>query len=87
VIGIVGKRPPDFADGGIDCGVLVNEHIGTPERRLNLSTIDKDAGFLDEKDQYLHRNAFEPDPLTRSAQRVPRDVEFELAKTEAARHV
>jgi hypothetical protein len=60
--------------------------VGTPECRLNLSAIYKDTGLLDEEDQYLHRNLFELDPLTRPAQHVRRNVEFELAKTKAARH-
>lgn len=83
---IVAKRPPDFAYGGVDRGVLVDEHIGTPQCCVNLRAIDKETGFLDESDEYLHRNLFELDPLTRPAQHVRRNVEFELAKTEAARH-
>ena len=83
---VVAERSPDFADGGVDGGIVVDEDVGTPERRLNLSPVYKDTGLLDEEDQDLHRNLFELDPLTRAPQHVRRHVEFELAKTEAARH-
>ena len=40
----------------------------------------------DEEDQHLHRDFLELDSLTCPAQRVCRNVQLELAKTEAVRH-
>lgn len=86
VFGIISEGSPDFADRCVDCGLLIDEHIRIPECRVNLGAIDQDAGVPDEEDQYLHRNLLELEALTCPPQRVCGDIEFELAKTEAARH-
>jgi hypothetical protein len=86
VFGVIAQRPPDFADGRVHCGVLVDEHIRSPEYGLNFSAIHEYASSPDEEDQYLHRNLFDLDTVSRARQRVRGYVQFELAKTEAARH-
>src|SRR5262252_8665995 len=50
VFGVVAKRPPDFADRSVDRGTVLDEYIRTPQGRLNLSAIHKDAGPPDEED-------------------------------------
>jgi hypothetical protein len=84
VFRIVAKRPPDFADSGVDRRVVVDEHVRTPECRLNLGAIDECARLAHEEDEYLHRDLLELDALTPSPQRVCGDIELEVAKTEAA---
>ena len=64
LLGIVAKRVPDFANGRVDGGVVLNEHIRTPERRLDLSPPHKRGRPLDQQDQHLHWDLFELDAFT-----------------------
>lgn len=82
---IVSQRDTNFANGGIDAVIDINENVCAPEPPRNFLTANQFSLFLKQEDEELHRALFETQGAIAPLQQIPRRIKCELAKMEQLR--
>jgi bacterioferritin (cytochrome b1) len=71
---------PDFADGGIDARVDINEDVPAPESIDDVIAKNELAASLDQQNQHVHWLTTQLHPAAETAQFAPCDIEFKVAE-------
>jgi hypothetical protein len=78
---IVAERTADFAYSRIDCGVVLDKHIGSPQVVAKAAALDEVASRLHQQDQHFHRQSLEFDRNTASPEHIRCDVQIERCES------
>lgn len=84
VVGVFAEGVADFADGGVDAVLGVDEDFGVPEGAGDLVARDEAAAGGGEKDEELHGLAFETQGRAAAAQLEARAIQLKLAELDDA---
>jgi hypothetical protein len=81
LVWIVAKRLPDFADGGVDTVLGIEENVLPPDSFDDLIAGHKLTVRLDQESENLHRDFFEFDDMIPLSQLVPAAVKLKFLKS------
>src|ERR1700746_2416108 len=79
---IVAQRQSDFANGGVDALIDVNEDGRAPKPVRDLFARNQLSAFLYQKEEQIHRPSFEAEDAFTPSQSIPRLVECEIPEME-----
>lgn len=85
MLGIVAKGQPDFAHGGINAAIDIDEDILFPELRRDLVARNQVALSLDQEKKQFHRQLLQAKATVPALQPVLRLIQFVFAEMEFLR--